>query len=88
MKIMNQEKIKVRDKFGNINDWTIYAETADTYKICADSDKRFLTEVYKCTTGYIDGVLYSVEIKNIVSTMPERYFRTEFGEFWVKNDEC
>jgi hypothetical protein len=84
---MTQRKIKVKDKYNKFNDWSIYGETENTYRICADCDKRFIAEIYKSTTDYIDGVLYSCEIKNIVSTMPENYMKAEYHEFWLKKGE-
>ena len=89
---MNQEKIKkiikVKDRDGNLNNWIIYGETKDSYKICAECDKRFITEIYKCATDYINSDLYSGEIKNPFSLMDERYMRAEFCEIWCRKDEC
>ena len=89
---MNQEKIKkiikVKDRDGNFNNWIIYGETKDSYKICAECDKRFITEIYKCAIDYINGDLYSGEIKNTFSLMDERYMRAEFCEIWARNGEC
>lgn len=82
-----RQSILIKDINGNLNKWNIYEETENTYKICADCDKRFITEIYKCTTDYIDGILYSGEIKNPFSKM-KRYCKAEFCEFILKDYEC
>jgi len=80
--------IWIQDKKGKWNEWEVYGETEITYKIYAVKDKRFITEVYIHNIFCMRDILYSSEIKNPFDTMPERYFRTEFGEFWLKKDEC
>jgi hypothetical protein len=89
---MNQEKIqkiiKVRDKNDDYHNWIVYEETEHTYKIYAECDKGYITEIYKCTTDYIDGVLYSCEIKNPFPLLPKEYMKAEFIELWAKSDEC
>jgi hypothetical protein len=63
---MNQENskiiIKVKDRNGDFNNWIICGETDSTYKIQAECDRGYISEVYKCTADYIDGVLYSCGI--------------------------
>ena len=81
---MNQKKIKVKDRNGNFNNWIIYGETGITYKICAECDKSFITEIYKHTTNSIDGVLYSTEIKSPFSLLPEWYAKAEYCEIRLK----
>jgi len=84
---MSQQSVLVKDTNGNLNKWNIYEETEFTYKICADCDKRFITEIYKSDTDYINGAFYAREIINPFSKM-KRYCKAEFCEILLKDYEC
>jgi hypothetical protein len=69
----------------NLNKWIIENETENTYKIYADYDKRFVTEVYKSLTYWFEGKLYSSEIRSPFSTIvPDRYGKCEYC--WIVLD--
>ncbi|MDD4778978.1 MAG: hypothetical protein PHT02_00045 [Tissierellia bacterium] len=89
--------IKVKDNNGKYNNWIIYGETKDSFKIYADCDKSYITEIYKTSVfrGSIKNVngeyeyhFISVEIKNPFLLMPEWYGKAEFCEIRLKNGEC
>jgi hypothetical protein len=86
---MNQEKIKVKvpDRNGNYNNWTIYGETKYTYKIYAECNRSYISELYKSDL-YIDEndnwCLYTDIVKHPFSLMPN-VVKAEFC--WIKLDE-
>jgi hypothetical protein len=86
MKKMNLEKkkVKIYDNTGNINIWIIYGETEYTYKVYAECDRSYITEIHKSKVQYFEDdfyyEIYCTEIKNPFSLLPEWYAKAEFCE--------
>lgn len=81
--------ILIQDKNKNIHKWNVYGESELSYKICAECDKRFITEVYKKNVYYdvVDEDFYCSEIKNPFPFIDEKYLKAEFREFKLKKGE-
>lgn len=79
--------IMIKDKKDKWHKWITYGETDFSYKIYADENKKFITEIYKKLVHNLWGIYYSDEIRNPFDTLeaPNRC-KAEFCEIWLGDE--
>lgn len=78
--------IMIRDRKNKWHKWIVYGETDSSYKVYADENKKFITEIYKNLVCEFLGAYYSGEIRNPFDTLeaPNRC-KAEFCEIWLED---